>query len=542
MSTRCVPEWAESAVFYQIYPQTFSDANGDGIGDLPGIIAKLDHVVSLGATAIWLNPFYPSPMRDAGYDVADYRGVDPRYGTMDDIRRLFREAHARGLRVIVDFVPGHTSIDHAWFGRASEQTPNEYSNWYIWTRSAWDDGGEDWRAKMVHGYSDRNGNYLINFFWSQPALNFGFANPDPARPWQLATTHPDVRRLWDEMRDTMRFWMEQGADGFRVDMAGSITRRDPDGREARRFWAEAREACEAVNPDYFTVAEWSHPTNALDGRGLHADFLHWIPSYEDLFRKENFRTPGAPERPPGHSWFDREGKGDIRRFIDDYLVHLRATRGKGCISIPVGNHDLPRIGIGRDDDDLAVIFAFLLTMPGVPFIYYGDEIGMRHLAGLPTKEGSYPPRTGARTPMQWDSGVNAGFSNAPSEKLWYPVDDGASAPNVAEQETRAGSLLQRVRELNRLRRKIPALRATAEFEPVYCESGAYPFIYLRGTGSERVLVALNPSGRRVKAFVPRTLSVRAVLAGASAVFAEADGGLGVEMPPASFVIADVSEK
>ena len=185
-----IPDWVRSAVFYEIYPQTFFDTNGHGIGDLPGITAKLDYVQSLGANAIWLNPFYRSPMRDAGYDVADFRAVDPRYGTNEDARRLFREAAARGLRVLIDFVPGLTSIDHPWFIQSARPEPNPYSNWYVWTQSAWDNGGEKWKGKMVHGYSDRNGNYLINFFWSQPALNFGFAEPDPDQPWQLPTTHP----------------------------------------------------------------------------------------------------------------------------------------------------------------------------------------------------------------------------------------------------------------------------------------------------------------------------------------------------------------
>jgi glycosidase len=533
-----LPPWAESAVFYEIYPQTFHDSNSDGIGDLPGITAKLDYVASLGVTAIWLNPFYKSPMRDAGYDVADFRAVDPRYGTLDDLRTLFAAARARGLRVIIDFVPGHTSIDHPWFQASARAEPNPCSNWFIWTDSAWDNGGAPWREKMVHGYSDRNGNYLVNFFWSQPALNFGFGEPDPAQPWQLPTTHPDVRRLWDEMRDTMVFWMEQGADGFRVDMAGSITRRDPGGREARRFWAEARAACEKINPDYFTVAEWSHPKSALDGRGLHADFLHWIPSYENLFRKELARTPGGPRRADGHSWFDRSGRGDMRTFLDDYLDHYHATLDQGCISIPVGNHDLPRIAIDRDEDDLTLIFAFLLTMPGVPFIYYGDEIGMRHLPGLPTHEGCYPPRAGARTPMQWDpAAANLGFSTASAEKLWYPVDPAPDAPTVSAQQARADSLLHRVRTLIALRRDQPALRATAAFTPLYCERDAYPFVYLREGGGQRLLIVLNPAARPADIELSGRYAADAVLAGTDCVLTPlAPNRTRLEIAPVTFAI------
>ncbi|MDX2111748.1 MAG: alpha-amylase family glycosyl hydrolase [Verrucomicrobiota bacterium] len=508
-----VPEWVHNAVFYEIYPQTFCDSNGDGIGDLQGIISKLDYVKSLGVDGIWLNPFYKSPMRDAGYDVADFCAVDPRYGTNEDARRLFAEAKKRGLRVLVDFVPGHTSVDHPWFQESCKPTPNPYSNWYIWTDCAWYNGGDEWKSKMIHGYCDRNGNYLINFFWSQPALNFGFGDPDPEQPWQLATTHPDVQRLWEEMKKAMEFWMELGASGFRVDMAGSITRRDKDSKEARRFWAEARERCEKINPDYFTVAEWSWPINALDGKGLHADFLHWIPSYEHLFRKEPDRNPGVPRKPYCPSWFDRGGKGNIAGFIKDYLEHYEKTLGKGYVSIPVSNHDLPRLGIDRDENDLEIIFAFLLTMPGVPFIYYGDEIGMRHLMGLSVKEGCYPPRTGARTPMQWDGTENLGFSTGPADKLWMPVDPAPDAPHVAAQEARADSLLNKVRKLITLRRTEPALTAYANFRPIYCEENAYPFIFLRENGAERALIVINPAARPFEVCVDGTFAVRELLAG-----------------------------
>lgn len=536
-----VPEWVESAVFYEIYPQTFQDSNGDGIGDLPGATSRLDYIASLGVTAIWLNPIYRSPMRDAGYDVSDFRDVDPRYGTMDDLREFISEAHRRGMRVLMDFVPGHTSIDHPWFQASASAEKNPFSNWYVWTDSAWDDGGPEWRSRMVHGYSNRNGNYLVNFFWSQPALNFGFAQPDPARPWQLATTHPDVRRLWDEMRDTMVFWMSLGADGFRVDMAGSITRRDPEGAEARRFWREARTACQAVNPDYFTVAEWSHPTSALDGTGLHADFLHWIPAYENLFRKEMARTPGGPRREAGHSWFDRAGKGDMRAFMDDYLVHYRATCGKGLISIPVGNHDLPRISIGRNFDDLEIVFAFLLTMPGVPFIYNGDEIGLPQGEQVPVREGSYPPRAGARTPMLWtDNEPNRGFSTAEPARLWAPMA-GPEAACVNSQEADPASLLARVKNLIALRRRVPALRATADFRILHCEPNACPLVYLRTTGTRSVMVCLNPSGTPVGVDLDGAFSkMGPCLAGAALDLApSSERSTRLAMPGASYAIQPV---
>jgi len=496
------PAWTETSVVYEIYPQTFYDSNGDGIGDLPGIIAKLDYIRSLGVDAIWLNPFYTSPMKDAGYDVADFYGVHPRYGNPDDARRLFAEAHARGLRVLVDFVPGHTAAEHPWF-QASIESREPFKDWYVWTDSAWADGGEAWRAKMVHGMTSRDGNYLCNFFAHQPALNFGFAQPD--QEWQLPVDHPNVQKLWAEMKNVQRFWLDLGADGFRIDMAGSIIRQDAGHKAIRRFWRECREEIWEAGGrrDVFTVAEWSDPKAALSGDGLHADFLHWIPSYNTLFR-----APG------GKAFFHRKGQGDISAFLKDYLDHYEATRGHGHICIPLGNHDLSRINGGQSEPrELELVHAFLLSMPGVPFLYYGDEIGMRQLPdAVPAREGCYPTRSGARTPMQWTDGPNAGFSSAPAAHLWAPVDPAAGAPTVAAQEKDPASLLQRIRELVAVRRREPALRASAAFTPVFAEPNAYPLIFARGEGADVAIILFNPADRAVEGEVkiPSSLARRPV--------------------------------
>jgi maltose alpha-D-glucosyltransferase/alpha-amylase len=486
-----IPAWAEHAVFYEIYPQTFHDADGDGIGDLRGAAAKLDHVAALGCDGIWLNPFYRSPMRDAGYDVEDYCRVDPRYGTEQDARDFFAAARAEGIRTIVDLVPGHTADTHEWF-RRSVRGEEPFRDWYIWTDSAWNSGGAEFAGKMLHGTTDRDGNVLVNFFAHQPALNFGFGRPE--QPWQLPTTHPNVRKLWEEMKRVQRFWMERGASGFRIDMAGSITRKDPGSAEARRFWAECRR--EVWGDEAFTVAEWSDPTHALDGEGLHSDFLHWVPAYEDLFRKEAERHPCPRPQPSGHSWFDRAGRGDLAAFMQVYLEHYRATAGKGVICIPCGNHDLPRISIGRDARDLEIVHAFLLTMPGVPFLYYGDEIGLRQLAQPPVREGCYAPRGGSRVPMQWGPGPNLGFSQAPKDQLWAPVDSAPDAPTVAAQERDPQSLLNRMRALIKLRRTAPCLAATADFAVLHCQPRSYPFAFLRtAADGSRCVVVLNPADR-----------------------------------------------
>lgn len=485
------PAWVDNAVFYEIYPQTFCDSNGDGIGDLPGIISKLDYVKSLGVNAIWLNPCYVSPMRDAGYDVADYCRVDPRYGTNVGMKKLFREAKKRGLRVILDFVPGHTSIDHPWF-KASCENKRPYKNWYIWTNSTWDFGGKKWRGKMIHGYCERNGNFMTNFFWSQPALNFGFAKPE--EPWQLPVDHPDVRKLRAEVKRILRFWLDMGASGFRVDMAGSLIRNDPGAKEIIRFWQEIRTMLDRDYPDAFMVSEWSGPVHALKA-GFHADFLHWFRQYNDLFRKESWRILNGMS--DGHSYFDKEGKGDISRFLEVYTSLLKKTRRDGYISIPVGNHDLARINVKRTSRDLEIITAFLLTIPGVPFLYYGDEIGMRQLGSdLPNREGSYTPRKGARTPMQWDHSKNMGFSSGSAKDLYLPMDSSRSAPTVADQQNNPRSLLNRTRTLIELRRTEPALAAYADFVPLHARTGRYPLVFMRKNGKERVVVALNPSGRK----------------------------------------------
>ena len=489
------PAWADTAVFYQIYPQTFYDSNGDGVGDLEGIIQKLDYVKSLGAGAIWLNPFYESPFRDAGYDASDFYKVAPRYGTLEDAKRLFDEAHKRGLRVILDYVPSYTSIDHPWFKASCDPKPNKYSNWYVWTGSTWFPGMDKYRAGFIQGYCERDGMFMNNFFWHQPALNYGYAHQDPDQPWQLPVDHPDVMALKEEMKNVMRFWLDMGCDGFRCDMAGSLVKND-DGTETAVYWKTVRDFLDAEYPGTFTVAEWSYPKDAVNKGGFTSDFFHWFSAYDDLFQKEKIRNPNHD----GHSFFDSEGKGDISHFVEAYMDQYLGSRNRGYISVPFGNHDIERIkNNGRTDEDIAVIFAFALTLPGIPFIYYGDEIGMKQLHGLPHTEGSYMGRAGDRTPMQWDDGPNKGFSAAAPEDLYRAVDLSADAPDVVSQDNNPESLLNRVRELINLHNSEPALGAYAEFVPVYAKKSAYPFAFVRANGKDRLLVVLNPADREVQA-------------------------------------------
>jgi len=529
------PEWMNTSSFYEIYPQTFYDSNGDGIGDLKGIISKLDYVKSLGVDAIWLNPFYVSPFRDAGYDVSDYYHVAPRYGTDQDAKDLFRIAKEKGMHLIIDFVPGHTSIDHPWFKASCSTVPNKYSNWYIWTEGTWFNGMEKFKENFIQGYCNRDGNFMTNFFWHQPALNYGWGNPDTNQKWQLPYNHPDVMALRDEMKNIMKYWLEMGCSGFRVDMAGSLVKNDPE-QKIRFFWQDVRKMLDNHYPDAFMVSEWSYPKAAIDA-GFHADFMHWFGSYNDLFQKEKERNPFSE----GNSFFERSGKGDITGFLNDFMFQYSNTHTKGFISLPVGNHDLRRINnMGRTQRDLEIIQVFNFTMPNIPFVYYGDEIGMKQLDIKTKKEGAYGTRAGARTPMQWDASINLGFSKAPTSKLYFPYDKAKDAPNVAAQLNDTNSLLNFTRRLVKLHKTEPALTNYAAFIPVYAQKNKYPFIYLRILGNEKVLVILNPSKNTATANIFDVLKgSRVLLLGNEPEWKENDGNTNIRVTGNSFAVIKI---
>jgi maltose alpha-D-glucosyltransferase/alpha-amylase len=542
------PDWVHSAVFYQIYPQTFYDTNGDGIGDLNGIIEKLDYIKSLGVDGIWLNPFFESPFNDAGYDISDYYKVAPRYGTNDDAKRMFEEAHKRGLKVIFDWVISYTSVEHAWFKESAKQEPNKYSNWYIWTDNTWVNPPNAYKDSFIKGYSQRNGQFMRNFFWSQPALNFGFTKTD--EPWMLPTDHPDVLALREELKKTLRFWMDMGADGFRADMAGALVKNaNIEGNDqffsardegTKHFWQEIRQLMDKEYPGSYMVAEWSGPKDALDN-AFHSDFFHWFKGYNDLTQKESWRILNGFSE--GHSFFDKEGKGDIKAFLDSYMEQYNATKTMGYITIPMGNHDNARININRTDKELEMIYAFGLTMPGVPFIFYGNEIGMRQLYGMPNVEGAYPPRSGNRTPMQWAPGKNLGFSTGDSSLLYLPVDSSSTAPTVADMELNPKSLLHQTRKLINLKRTEQALKAYAEFVPVYSGENTYPFVFTRANGNELIICVFNPASREEKATFK--LNIRAkklkLLAGDHLGFSSKGHNYTIVAPPISYAIYKVTK-
>jgi glycosidase len=497
------PAWLEEAVFYQIYPQTFYDTNGDGIGDIPGIIAKLDYIQSLGVTACWLNPCFESPFQDAGYDVADYYKVAPRYGTNADLKKLFDEANKRGIRILLDLVPGHTSIKHPWFIESCKPDRNQYTDYYVWTDSAW-----KWEVqgyKVVSGYSQRDGCYLTNFFYSQPALNYGFACPDPSQPWQQPVDAPGPKQVQQELKNIIRFWLVMGASGFRVDMAGSLVKADPGNRETIKLWQEIRSWLDKEFPDACLVSEWGQPSLAIPA-GFHMDFClpFGMPGYTALLRKQF--ASGLGSDPYGFSFFDSIGHGNIMEFLDDYLKHYKIILGKGHMALPTGNHDInPRLSKGRTTSDLELVFIFQLTMPGVPFIWYGDEIGMQSF-DLVSKEGGYN-RTGSRTPMQWSNAENTGFSTAKPEDLYLPIDPSPDRPNVLQQENDPDSLLQRMRKLVAIRKAYSALQASADFDILFAQPGKYPLVYKRSDDEATFIIAVNPSSQTVETGLPSISSV-----------------------------------
>ena len=384
-------KWLDNAVFYEIYPQSFNDTNADGIGDFQGIIEKLDYIKELGCNAIWINPCFLSPFGDAGYDVADYCRVAPRYGTNEDLKRVFEEAHKRDMHVLLDLVPGHTSVEHPWFKESMKADRNEFTDRYVWTNNVWEapEG-----MGSLRGISERDGACAINFFSNQPALNYGFYQPDPEKPWQQSFDNEGPQATLAAMEDVMRFWLNMGCDGFRVDMAGSLVKNDLEGKGTIRLWQQVRKFLDAEFPDAAMVSEWGEPDKSLMG-GFHMDFLlHFGPShYNDLFRCDE-------------PFFSKRGKGDISEFVETYKTNYNKTAQKGLICIPSGNHDMDRLARRLQGDELKIAFAFLLSMPGAPFIYYGDEIGMRYVEGLKSVEGGYN-RTGSRSPMQWDDTTNA---------------------------------------------------------------------------------------------------------------------------------------
>ncbi|MBM6398803.1 alpha-amylase family glycosyl hydrolase [Phycicoccus sonneratiae] len=510
--TRPQPAWLANSVLYQIYPQTFADSNGDGIGDLAGAQQHLDHLAWLGVDAVWFSPLFASPFADAGYDVADYLSVAPRYGTNDDLAAFVDAARSRGIRVLLDLVAGHTSDQHPWF-REWADDPSDHR--YIGNERVGRPAGI-WCP--VPGR--RGGYYQLNFYPCQPALNFGYARPDPAEPWRDAVDAEGPRANRRALRDVMTHWFDLGISGFRVDMAGSLVKDDPGLVETGRLWTEMRDWLDTEHPDKALLSEWGDPAVAVPA-GFHADFFLQFnkPALRSLWHT-GIGTHDPSWTESGRYFFDAEGSGGIDTFLREWREATAAIGvDGGHIALPSANHDYARLVSGpRTAAQARAAFAFIATWPTLPTIYYGDEIGMRYVEDLPDTEGSILSptnnRTGSRTPMQWEPGPGAGFSTAPEEDFYLPLDPSPDRPDVATQRADEGSLLHLVRRLLALRHATPALQPGGSLE-VLTED--YPFAFVRG-GTH--LVVVNPRREPAATDLPagwddaRPLAVEGVTLGA----------------------------
>lgn len=464
-----MPKWLENAVFYEIYPQSFCDSNGDGIGDIQGIISKLSYIKDLGCNALWINPIYDSPFMDAGYDVRDHKKVAKRYGTLDDVKELLKQAHAMDIKVLFDLVPGHTSDTNEWFLQAKKAENNDFTNRYIFTDCVWEAPPE---YRLMCGVCERDGNYLVNYFSSQPALNYGFYNVTHPK-WQIPADSPECQKTVELIKDIMRYWMDLGVDGFRVDMADSLVKNDDDKIATSKIWADIRKMMDKDYPQCALVSEWCNPQRSINDGGFHMDFYldHYGNGYSTLFR---YLVDGENQ-----SFFSDSAQGSLATFLDEYNVNYPATKDNGYICFMTNNHDMPRATFYMSNDMIKLTHAFMMTMPGVPFVYYGDEIGMRYQTGLVSKEGGFS-RTGSRTPMQWDSSKNLGFSTADEKDLYLPVDKSDDAPTVENNVGVDGSIYENMKALINLRHQYSELANGSDFELVSADEGENLLVYKRG--------------------------------------------------------------
>jgi len=488
-------KWYLTSIFYQIYPQSFQDSNADGIGDLEGIIFRLDYLKELGIDAVWLNPIYPSPFKDAGYDVADYKNIASRYGNLEIFDRLIREAHKRDIKIIMDLVFNHTSNEHPWFKESQRIQKNRYSKWYVWCLpfKSIDLGSGSW-ARWV---SERYDSYYHQFTFYQPDLNFGF--PDLPKEYGNSYDDPDIKALREELKSVVRFWLDRGVDGFRCDVADWLVQEK--GKKGiheytARFWNEVREVIDSYGDKAFIAEGFCHVDDILKCK-FNGTFF--IPQCWKLLCPYPM---GREEEFSWESFFSPEG-GDITWFVEEYFNEYNQIIGHdGMISMISGSHDMPRMSyICKKDKIIKTYFAMLLTYPTAPFIYYGDEIGMRYWENLPSKEGACF-RAGSRTPMQWSGEENAGFSSADSSKLYFPVNEDYLERNVEKQKNFSDSILNTVKELIKLRKSNPSLGPFAGIHHLHLKKEDKTYIYSRYDDKNAFVIALNPSD------TPRNITIK----------------------------------
>ena len=498
------PKWLKDAVIYHIYPSSYMDSNGDGMGDLNGIRQRLDYIRSVGFNCIWMSPCFESAWEDGGYDILDYYKVDPRFGTNEELFALIKEAHEKGIKVLLDLVAGHTSDKHPWFKEACKAERNKYSDYFIWTNGKSvkpAQSSSNSRGSWVDRDLPRDGYFLTNYFDIQPSLNYGYHNPNPANEWEQGYDAPGPKAVREELKNIIAYWCDHGADGFRVDMASSLIKNDTPEREGViRLWNEIFAWYNTKYPENIMLSEWANPQQSLSS-GFNIDLLIHNNIGGKIYRPLVCETDDKAN--PTTIYFSPEGKGSVRQSMETYAeVYNTFRKIGGYASMPTCSHDIWRLTrLSRTTaEEQKIAITLFLTLPAPPIVYYGEEIGMRNLEFTHPKEGSLSSRdrTPCRTPMQWDTTANAGFSTiADKTKLFLPVDPAPEFPNVAEQQNDPNSVLNYVKGLIALRSKIPALGTAGEWKYVGDMDNPYPMIYARTLGEEKYVVVFNPSKREV---------------------------------------------
>jgi maltose alpha-D-glucosyltransferase/alpha-amylase len=488
--------WYKNAVFYEIYTRAFFDSNGDGHGDLQGLMQKLDYLEDLGVDCIWLLPIYPSPLRDDGYDISDYYGILPTYGSLADFRALIDAVHARGMRLIADLVLNHTSDQMPWFQAARSSRTSPYRDYYVWSDTDQKYSG----ARIIFvdteksnwTWDEQAGQYFWHRFFShQPDLNY------------------DTPAVQEEMFKVMKFWLDQGIDGFRADAVPYLFEREGTNcenlPETHDYLKRLRHYMDENYPGRILLCEanqWPEDVRPYFGDGDEFHMGFHFPAMPRIFKSIRAgdatsleeilkRTPAIPE---SCQWCN------FLRNHDELTLEMVTEKDRQWMWREYAPEPRMRLNLGirrrltplldNDRRKLSLAYSILFTLPGSPIIYYGDEIGMGDNIWL-------DDRNGVRTPMQWTSGANGGFSKAEPDQLYLPViEDGSYAPqqvNVADQVANPNSLLNLIKEMIATRKNHPGLTSG---KMVWAEKGNNPaiFAFYRVAPGETVLALHNVSG------------------------------------------------
>jgi maltose alpha-D-glucosyltransferase/alpha-amylase len=487
--------WYKDAIFYEVHVRAFCDGDNDGRGDLRGLISKLDYLKDLGVDCIWLLPIYPSPLKDDGYDISDYYNIAPAYGTVEDFDTLLDEAHARGLHVIMDLVLNHTSDQHPWFQAARADRNSPYRDYYVWSDT--DQKYSD--ARIIFLDTEKS-----NWTWDATAGQYFWHRFYACQP-DLNYDNPAVRA---EMINVMRFWLKMGIDGFRADAVPYLFEREGTNcenlPETHAYLKEIRRTIEAEFPGAILLAEanqWPEDTRAYFGDGDEFNMGFHFPVMPRLYmalRKADRtplvwilgRTPPIPDNCQWCTFLRNHDELTLEMVTEEerqWMWQEYAPEPRMRLNLGIRRRLAPLLDNDRRKIELAN--SLLFTLPGSSILYYGDEIGMGDNIWL-------PDRNGVRTPMQWTSAVNAGFSCAAPKSLYLPViDNSAYGPahvNVADERAHPDSLLNTLRHMIAVRKEHPAF-GRGSFAWVECESLAVA-AYVRQYGDDRVLVVNNLSG------------------------------------------------